>query len=45
VARPDGTRHNAGDGSNRNVAEHGLAEEAGRAALWENHRARGAAGV
>jgi glucose/arabinose dehydrogenase len=45
VASPDGTRLYAGVGSNSNVAEHGMAEEAGRAAVWEIDRASGAAGV
>jgi glucose/arabinose dehydrogenase len=44
VASPDGRRLYVGVGSNSNVAEHGLHEEEGRAAIWEidpatgNHR-------
>lgn len=44
VASPDGRRLYVGVGSNSNVAEHGLAEEEERAAIWEidpatgNHR-------
>ena len=45
VASPDGARLYAGVGSNSNVAEHGMAEEAGRAAVWEIDRASGAASV
>jgi glucose/arabinose dehydrogenase len=35
VASPDGTMLYVTIGSNSNVAEHGLGEEAGRAAIWE----------
>jgi glucose/arabinose dehydrogenase len=35
IASPDGSRLYATVGSNSNVAEHGLAEEEGRAAIWE----------
>ena len=42
VASPDGTRLYATVGSNSNVAEHGMAEEEGRAAIWEIDRATGA---
>lgn len=35
VASPDGRRLYAGVGSNSNVGERGLAEEVGRAAIWE----------
>jgi glucose/arabinose dehydrogenase len=35
VAAPDGSRLYVGVGSASNVAEHGLAEEEGRAAIWE----------
>jgi glucose/arabinose dehydrogenase len=35
VASPDGARLYVGVGSNSNVAENGLEEEAGRAAVWE----------
>jgi glucose/arabinose dehydrogenase len=42
VAGPDGTRLYASVGSNSNVAEHGMAEEEGRAAIWEIDRATGA---
>ena len=42
VAAPDGTRLYASVGSNSNVAEHGMAEEEGRAAIWEIDRATGA---
>jgi glucose/arabinose dehydrogenase len=35
VASPDGTRLYAAVGSNSNVAEHGIEEEDGRAAIWE----------
>jgi len=35
IASPDGTRLYATVGSNSNVAEHGMAEEEGRAAIWE----------
>jgi glucose/arabinose dehydrogenase len=42
VASPDGTRLYASVGSNSNVAEHGMAEEEGRAAIWEIDLATGA---
>ena len=42
IASPDGTRLYATVGSNSNVAEHGMAEEEGRAAIWEIDRATGA---
>ncbi|HYG49000.1 MAG TPA: sorbosone dehydrogenase family protein [Allosphingosinicella sp.] len=42
VASPDGARLYASVGSNSNVAEHGMAEEQGRAAIWEIDRATGA---
>jgi glucose/arabinose dehydrogenase len=42
VAGPDGTRLYASVGSNSNVAENGMAEEEGRAAIWEIDRATGA---
>ncbi|MGA9581336.1 MAG: sorbosone dehydrogenase family protein [Allosphingosinicella sp.] len=42
VASPDGRRLYASVGSNSNVAEHGLAEEEGRAAIWEIDRSTGA---
>jgi glucose/arabinose dehydrogenase len=42
VASPDGARLYASVGSNSNVAEHGMAEEEGRAAIWEIDRATGA---
>jgi glucose/arabinose dehydrogenase len=42
VAGPDGTRLYASVGSNSNVAEHGMAEEEGRAAIWEIDRLTGA---
>jgi glucose/arabinose dehydrogenase len=42
VAGPDGTKLYASVGSNSNVAEHGMAEEEGRAAIWEIDRATGA---
>lgn len=35
IASPDGTRLYVTVGSNSNVAEHGMALEAGRAAIWE----------
>ncbi|MCD6040785.1 MAG: sorbosone dehydrogenase [Burkholderiales bacterium] len=35
IASPDGTLLYATVGSNSNVAEHGMDEEAGRAAIWE----------
>ncbi|MGZ8350902.1 MAG: PQQ-dependent sugar dehydrogenase [Allosphingosinicella sp.] len=42
AASPDGRRLYVGVGSNSNVAEHGLAEEEGRAAVWEIDPATGA---
>ncbi len=42
VASPDGSRLYASVGSNSNVAEHGMAEEEGRAAIWEIDRSTGA---
>jgi glucose/arabinose dehydrogenase len=38
---PDGSRLYATVGSNSNIAEHGLHEEEGRAAIWEVDRASG----
>jgi glucose/arabinose dehydrogenase len=35
IASPDGTKLYVGIGSNSNVAEHGMAKEEGRAAIWE----------
>ena len=45
VASADGTRLYVGVGSNSNIAEHGLAEEEGRAAIHEIDIASGAARV
>jgi glucose/arabinose dehydrogenase len=42
VAGPDGAHLYASVGSNSNVAENGMAEEEGRAAIWEIDRATGA---
>jgi glucose/arabinose dehydrogenase len=42
VASPDGRRLYVGVGSNSNVAEHGMVEEEGRAAVWEIDPATGA---
>jgi glucose/arabinose dehydrogenase len=42
IASPDGAHLYATVGSNSNVAEHGMAEEEGRAAIWEIDRATGA---
>jgi glucose/arabinose dehydrogenase len=42
IASRDGARLYATTGSNSNVAEHGMGEEAGRAAIWEIDRASGA---
>ena len=42
AASPDGSRLYVGVGSNSNVAEHGMAEEEGRAAIWEIDPASGA---
>jgi glucose/arabinose dehydrogenase len=41
VARPDGSRLYVSVGSNSNVAENGMAAEAGRAAIWEVDPATG----
>jgi glucose/arabinose dehydrogenase len=41
IARPDGSRLYVTVGSNSNVAERGMAAEAGRAAIWEIDRATG----
>ncbi len=41
AASPDGNRLFVGVGSNSNVAEHGMAEEEGRAAVWEIDPASG----
>jgi len=45
VASPDGRHLYATVGSNSNVAEHGLAEEEGRAAIWQIDRETGRARV
>jgi glucose/arabinose dehydrogenase len=45
IASPDGSKLYAGVGSNSNVAEHGIAKEEGRAAIWEIDRATGKARV
>lgn len=45
IASPDGRRLYATVGSNSNAAEHGMAEERGRAAIWEIDPASGAARV
>ena len=45
IASPDGSKLYAGVGSNSNVAEHGMDEEEGRAAIWEIDPATGAARV
>ena len=42
IASPDGSKLYATVGSNSNVAENGMAEEEGRAAIWEIDRATGA---
>ena len=42
IASRDGAHLYATVGSNSNVAEHGMAEEEGRAAIWEIDRATGA---
>ncbi|MGZ8307524.1 MAG: PQQ-dependent sugar dehydrogenase, partial [Allosphingosinicella sp.] len=42
VASADGSKLYVSVGSNSNVAEHGTAEEEGRAAIWEIDRATGA---
>jgi glucose/arabinose dehydrogenase len=41
IAGPDGRKLYATVGSNSNVAEHGMAEEEGRATIWEIDRASG----
>jgi len=41
IASPDGSKLYATVGSNSNIAENGLAEEEGRAAIWEIDRASG----
>jgi glucose/arabinose dehydrogenase len=45
IASPDGSKLYVGVGSNSNVAEHGMDEEEGRAAIWEIDRATGSARV
>jgi glucose/arabinose dehydrogenase len=45
IASPDGSKLYATVGSNSNVAEHGMAEEEGRAAIWEIDRVTGNARV
>jgi glucose/arabinose dehydrogenase len=42
IASPDGSKLYATVGSNSNIAENGLPEEEGRAAIWEIDRASGA---
>ncbi|HYH45418.1 MAG TPA: sorbosone dehydrogenase family protein, partial [Thermoanaerobaculia bacterium] len=42
IASPDGRKLYVAVGSNSNVAEHGMAEEEGRAAIWEVDAATGA---
>jgi glucose/arabinose dehydrogenase len=42
IASPDGAHLYATVGSNSNIAEHGIDEEEGRAAIWEIDRASGA---
>ncbi len=42
IAHPTGSKLYVTVGSNSNVAEHGMAEEAGRAAIWEVDPATGA---
>src|SRR5687768_12650070 len=41
IASPDGLKLYVGVGSNSNVAEHGMDEEEGRAAIWEIDRRTG----
>ncbi|HEX6865148.1 MAG TPA: sorbosone dehydrogenase family protein [Thermoanaerobaculia bacterium] len=41
IASPDGKKLYSGVGSNSNVAEHGMKEEEGRAAIWEVDLATG----
>jgi glucose/arabinose dehydrogenase len=41
IARPDGSRLYVTVGSNSNVADHGMAAEAGRAAIWQVDPATG----
>jgi glucose/arabinose dehydrogenase len=43
IASPDGSRLYASVGSNSNIAEHGMDEEEGRAAIWEINLKTGAA--
>lgn len=45
IASPDGRKLYAGVGSNSNVAERGMEQEEGRAAVWEIDRASGDARV
>jgi glucose/arabinose dehydrogenase len=45
IASPDGTRLYVGVGSNSNIAEHGLDEEEGRAAVWEIDAKTGASRI
>ena len=45
IASPDGTRLYASVGSNSNIAEHGMDEEDGRAAIWEVNLKTGASRV
>ena len=45
AASPDGRRLYVGVGSNSNVAEHGLDEEEGRAAVWEIDPASGSSRI
>ncbi len=45
IASPDGTKLYAGVGSNSNVAEHGMDQEEGRAAVWEIDARTGASRV
>jgi glucose/arabinose dehydrogenase len=41
IASPDGSRLYVTIGSNSNIGEHGMEEEASRAAIWEVHTASG----
>lgn len=45
IASPDGTKLYVGVGSNSNIAEHGLDEEEGRAAVWEIDARTGASRI
>ena len=45
IASPDGKKLYVGVGSNSNVADHGMAEEEGRAAIWEFDVATGASTI